>query len=179
MQNWRKSIVKARAGLWWPPKALWRVGVPLLVLVPLVLEGVGCHGGIKPVAWSELGAANKPKEENPPAPPSKPGKASKQSKEGLRVVARSTTQVARLSPNDIVRIMRRIGFDDQQILDLGTDLYNALRLSGGAEVYFGKRVEMIFAVQNGQIQIQSTTRGSFVYDLAKGGFVLGGAPSGR
>jgi hypothetical protein len=162
-----------------PLRVFWRVGASLLVLVALALETVGCHGAIQPVEWSELGAANRPTRENPPAAESKPRKASRQSKEELRIVARSTTQVASLSPNDIIRIMRRIGFDDQQILDLGTDLYNALRLSGGAEVYYGKRALMIFAVQNGQIQIQSDTRGSFVYDLAQGRFVLGATPSGR
>jgi hypothetical protein len=141
----------------------------LLVLVPLALEVVGCHGGVKPVEWSELGSESKPKQSKP----------SKQSKEGLRVVAKSNKEVARLSSDDVVRIMQRVGFSDDQILDLGTDLYNALLLSGGADVYYGKSLEMIFAVNAQQVQIQSRSRGSFLYDVAKGRFLIGSAPSDR
>jgi hypothetical protein len=141
----------------------------LLVLVPLALEVVGCHGGVKAVEWSELGSEK-----------SKPKKQSKPSdKEGLRIVARSTTEVARLSADDIIRIMQRIGFSDDQILELGTDLHNALRSAGGAEVYNGKTLEMIFAVHSQQVQIQSRSRGTFLYDIAKGRFLLGSAPSDR
>ena len=80
--------------------------------------------------------------------------------ERLRIVAKSNREVARLSPDDIVCIMQRVGFSDDQILDLGTDLHNALLLSGGAEVYYGKGLEMIFAVNNHQVQIQSRSRGN-------------------
>ena len=98
--------------------------------------------------------------------------------ERLRIVAKSNREVARLSPDDIVCIMQRVGFSDDQILDLGTDLYNALLLSGGADVYYGKGLEMIFAVNNRQVQIQSRSRGSFVYDIAKKRFALGASRSG-
>jgi len=139
----------------------------LLVLVPLALEVAGCHGGVKPVEWSELGSESKPK------------KQSKQNQQGLYIVARSGREVAKLRPDDIVRIMQRVGFSDDQILDLGTDLYNALLLSGAADVYYGKSHEMIFAVNNQQVQIQSRSRGSFLYDVANGRFVIGSSPSDR
>ncbi len=77
---------------------------------------------------------------------------------------------AKLSSDDIVRIMQRVGFSDQQILDLGTDLYNALRRSGAADVYYGKSQEMIFAVNNQQVQIQSRSRGTFVLRPGEGTF---------
>jgi hypothetical protein len=80
-------------------------------------------------------------------------------------VARSGREVVRLNPDDVVRIMQRVGFSDDQILDLGPDLYNALLLSGAAEVFYGKRTEMIFIVSNRQVQIQSHSRGTFVYDV--------------
>ncbi len=80
-------------------------------------------------------------------------------------MARSGREVVRLSPDDVVRIMQRVGFSDDQILDLGPDLYNALLLSGAAEVFYGKRTEMIFLVSNRQVQIQSHSRGTFVYDV--------------
>jgi len=137
----------------------------LLVLVPLALEVVGCNGGLKPVEWSELGSEGNPK------------KQSRQNKDGLRIEAKSNREVARLGPDDVVRVMQRVGFSDDQILDLGTDLHNALLLSGGAQVIYGKRLEMIFAVNNQQIHIQSRSRGTFVYDLSTKRFALGSAPS--
>jgi len=148
----------------------------LLILVPLALEVVGCHG-VQPVEWSEMGSESGPKRPSRQSRESRPSRESRNS-EGLRVVAKSNREVARLSPDEIVSIMQRIGFSDDQILDLGTDLHNALLLSGGAEVYYGKGLEMIFAVNNQQIQIQSRSRGTFVYDIAKRRFVLGSSSSG-
>lgn len=162
----------------------------LLILVPLTLGVVGCRGAVKPVEWSELGSGpnreqsrwesrsdSGPTRQSRQSRESRPSRESK-NREGLRIVAKSNREVARLSPDDIVRIMQRIGFSDDQILDLGTDLHNALLLSGGAEVYYGKGLEMIFAVNNHQVQIQSRSRGSFVYDVAKKRFSLGASPSG-
>lgn len=172
----RGSILRATAGV-------------LLILVPLTLGVGGCRGAFKPVEWSELGAdANRDEARQEPRSDSgsrrqsrddRPRRESRNSRnsEELRVVAKSNREVARLSPDDIVCIMQRVGFSDDQILDLGTDLYNALSLSGGAEVYYGKGMEMIFAINNHQVQIQSRSRGTFVYDIAKKRFVLGA--SGR
>jgi hypothetical protein len=137
----------------------------LLVLVPLALEVVGCNGGLKPVEWSELGSEGKAK------------KQSRQDKDGLHIVPVSNREVARLKPDDVVRIMQRVGFSDEQILELGTDLHNALLLSGGAQVVYGKHLEMILAVSNQQVHIQSRSRGTFVYDVVVGRFVLGSASS--
>lgn len=147
---------QAAAGRGRAVNALPRRGILGLALLLLALTGAGCHG------WGKS---------------KKPAEPIADSKEGLRIEARSATQVARLSPADTVRIMQRLGFSNQQIVELGTDLHNALLLSGAAEVYYGKTLEMIVAVVNGQIQIQCRTRGTFVYDLAKGRFVLGSAPS--
>jgi len=94
-------------------------------------------------------------------------------------VARSGREVVRLGPNDIIRIMQRVGFSDQQIVDLGTDLHDALLLSGGAEVFYGRNLEMILAVNNQQVQIRSRTRGAFVYDVQSGRFVLGPSDTDR
>jgi hypothetical protein len=148
--------------------SIWDAAAVLLILVPLALEAGGCQGGLKPVEWSELGSDNKPQKQSP-----------RSNAQGLRVMARSNREVAKLSPKDIVRVMQRVGFSDEQILELGTDLYNALLLSGGAEVYYGKRLEMMFAVNRQQVHIQSSSRGTFVYDIAAGQFVLGSASSGK
>ena len=174
MRNKRGSILRITAGRW-------------LVLVPLALGVVGCNGGLKPVEWSELGSQNKSKQPSEPSeaelrsqpsepsPRSQPRKPSRKDGDVLRIVAVSNREVARLSPEDIIRVMQRVGFSDDQILELGTDLHRALMLSGGAELFYGKRLEMLFAVNNQQIQIQSRTRGTFIYDIVMQRFVLGSA----
>lgn len=151
-----------------------------LVLVPLALEVVGCHGGVRPVEWSEVGSRSNRDEARPePRSESRPKTQSRQNQDGLQIVARSGREVVQLRPDDVVRIMQRVGFSDDQILELGTDLYNALLLSGAADVYYGKRLEMILAVNNQQIQIQSRSRGTFLYDVPKGRFVIGATPADR
>lgn len=160
MRNRCGSILKATTGA-------------LLVLVPLALEVAGC----RPVEWAELGSGSSREE------PRWEGRSERQpsrrnSAEGLRIVARSGREVVQLSPDDVIRIMQRIGFSDDQILELGPDLYNALLQSGAAEVFYGRRTEMILVVSNRQVRIQSHSRGTFVYDVLMQQFVLG-SPSGR
>jgi hypothetical protein len=155
-----------------------------LVLVPLTLGLVGCNGALKPVEWSELGSQDRPsqpretsqpRESGPPRAPNPPRRPSRKEGDVLRIVAVSSREVARLSPEDIIRIMQRVGFSNDQILELGADLHQALLLSGGAELFYGKRLEMLFAVNNKEIQIQSRTRGTFIYDIVMQRFVLGSA----
>ncbi len=160
-----------------------------LVLILLACGVAGCNGGLKPVEWSELGAQNKsgpasqtddpmsqPSPANPqPRPAPQPRKPSRKDKDVLRIVAVSNREVARLSPQDVIRVMQRVGFSNDQIVELGPDLHQALLLSGGAELFCGKRLEMLFAVNNQQIQIQSRTRGTFVYDVVMQRFILGSA----
>ena len=161
MRNRCGSILKATTGV-------------LLVLVPLALEVAGC----RPVEWAEVGSgSNRDEPRLESRSESKPSR--RQSTNGLRIVARSGREVVRLSPDDMVRIMQRVGFSDDQILELGTDLYNALLLSGAAEVIYGKRTEMLFVVSNRQVQIQSHSRGTFVYDVLMQQFVLGSPSSKR
>jgi hypothetical protein len=125
------------------------------------LEVVGCGGGLRPVDWAELGSEGNPKQR------------SRQHQDVLRIVPRSNREVARLSPEDVVCIMQRVGFSDDQVLELGTDLHHALLLSGGAQLVYGKQLEMVFAVNNYQVHILSGSRGTFIYDLSLHRFVLG------
>ena len=161
MPNRCGSILKATTGA-------------LIVLVPLALEVAGC----RPVEWAELGSGSSREEPRwEGRSESQPGRRT--STEGLRIVARSGREVVRLSPDDVIRIMQRVGFSDDQILDLGPDLYNALLQSGAAEVLYGRRTEMIFVVSNRQVRIQSHSRGTFVYDVLMQQFVLGSARGRR
>jgi hypothetical protein len=129
--------------------ALGRWGL-LLILAPLALEVGGCNGWFRPVDWSDLGPERK--QQSP-----------------FRVVPRKSPQVATLSPEDVVRIMQRVGFADEQILELGTDLHNALRFSGSAAVIYHKEALAIFAADGDYVRIRSRT-GSLDYQISSGQF---------
>jgi len=86
----------------------------------------------------------------------------------LKVIPLSNQHAAALSADDIVQLMRRTGFSDEQILDLGTDLRNGLALSGAAQLKIGDRVEAVFAVKGDYVYITTRLRGSFIYDPKRG-----------
>jgi len=90
----------------------------------------------------------------------------------LHVTPLSNQDVIALGADDIIRIMRRAGFSDEQILQLGTDVRNALLLSGAAQVRLKDKVEVIFAVHDDYVFITTRLRGSFIYDVKAGGFGL-------
>lgn len=138
-------------------------------MAALTLEVIGCQA--QPAQWSELGA----------------GRASQASQEqqqhqsrgrygSIQLVPQSNREVADLSPDDVVKIMRRIGFTDEQILELGTDLHDAIFTSGAVKVIDRQETEAIARVNGMQVYIGSRSRGNFVYDLGYGQFVT---PGGR
>jgi len=73
-----------------------------------------------------------------------------------------------LSADHIVIVMRRAGFSDQQILDLGTDLRNSLATSGAAQIQVSRKVEAIFAVRGRTLHVSSYHRGSFIFNSETG-----------
>ena len=82
-----------------------------------------------------------------------------------RVDPLPSQQVIALSSDDIVRVMRRAGFSDEQIIEFGTDVRNALASTGASQVRVGKKVEAIFAVDGDCLHGTSRLRGSFIYDM--------------
>lgn len=99
--------------------------------------------------------------------------------DGAKVVSLSNREVATLTSDDIVRIMWRAGFSDEQILEVGTDLRNSLASTGAAKIMVGKKadvflavgedrgkkVEAMFCVDGDYLHIASRRRGSFIYEL--------------
>jgi len=81
----------------------------------------------------------------------------------FEVVPISNRDVADLDSDDIVQIMRRAGFSDEQILALGTDLRNAILLMGAAQIR-KEKIEAIFAVRGDYIFITTRLRGNFIYN---------------
>ena len=84
-----------------------------------------------------------------------------------RVISLSNREIAALDADDIVRVMRRAGFSDDQVIDLGPDLRNMLASSGAAKIQVGNKVEAIFSVDGHYLYASSYRRGSFIYDLGK------------
>lgn len=135
-----------------PGRILGALTGVLLLLVALALEVVGCNEAIRPAQWPELRHGHEVKE--------------------LRVLPRSSKEMADLNPEDIVRICRKVGLSDEQILKLGTDLYNALRSSGAAVIAQGSETRAIFRVSGNHVFVRTPFKGSFVYDFARGQFGL-------
>ena len=83
------------------------------------------------------------------------------------MISLSNREIAALDADDIVRVMRRAGFSDDQVIDLGPDLRNMLASSGAAKIQVGNKVEAMFSVEGDSLYASSYRRGSFIYDLGK------------
>jgi hypothetical protein len=148
----------------------------LMLLVALTLAAVGC--GAKPAQWSELGSGggggqtqqSQPRQQQQPSP-------SNQQQDGvIRIVPLSNQEVADLSPDDVVTVMRWIGFTDKHIIQLGAQMHRALLQSGGARIVYQGETEAQIAINRGQVYVTSRSRGSFIHDLGVNPF---GAPTPR
>ncbi|MCY2924370.1 MAG: hypothetical protein NT031_02860 [Planctomycetota bacterium] len=89
----------------------------------------------------------------------------------MRVTSLPDRDVAALRADDIVLVMRRAGFSDQEVVELGADIRNTLATSGGAMVQIGARVEAMFSVDGKFLHVTTRTKGSFIYDLVKKAFL--------
>ncbi len=89
----------------------------------------------------------------------------------LRLTPLNNKSTVALSADDIVRMMRQVGFSDEQILELGGSMHDNLLHSGAAQLEIGNRVEAIFAVNDNFVYIAIRSRGSFIYDVKKGRIV--------
>jgi hypothetical protein len=92
----------------------------------------------------------------------------------FEVIPISNRDVADLDSDDIVNIMRRAGFSDEQILVLGPDLRNAILLMGAAQIR-REKIEAIFAVRGEYIFITTRLRGNFIYNPKSKQFGMGAA----
>lgn len=93
---------------------------------------------------------------------------------GIRIEPVSNTSMLELSPDDVVAVMRRAGFSDDQILEYGPAIRNNLAQSGAVQVRVGKKVEVIFAIKNESVYIVTRLRGNFIYSPDTGWIGSGG-----
>jgi len=87
---------------------------------------------------------------------------------GFEVIPLNHQEVLTLSSDDIVRVMRRAGFSDNQILEYGTDLHDALSRSGAAQIKIDKRLQAVFAINGDSVYISTRLRGNFIYNVKTG-----------
>jgi len=87
---------------------------------------------------------------------------------GFEVIPVSYQEVLTLSSDDIVRVMRRAGFSDNQILEYGTDLHDALSRSGAAQIKMSKKLQAVFAINGDSVYISTRLRGNFIYNVKTG-----------
>jgi len=87
---------------------------------------------------------------------------------GFEVVPVSNRYVLALSSDDIVQVMRRAGFSDDQILELGTDVHNGMLESGAVQVKVDDKVEVVFAANGDDVYIGTRLRGNFIYNVKTG-----------
>ena len=87
---------------------------------------------------------------------------------GFEVIPLNHQEVLTLSSDEIVRVMRRAGFSDNQILEYGTDLHDALSRSGAAQIKMSKKLQAVFAINGDSVYISTRLRGNFIYNVKTG-----------
>ena len=90
---------------------------------------------------------------------------------GIQIIPLSSNSVLALSTDDLIEVMRRAGFSDDQILEHGPDVYDGLAQSGAVQVRVGNRVEAVFAINRDRgdcVYISTRLRGNFIYNLQAG-----------
>ena len=87
---------------------------------------------------------------------------------GFEVIPVSNRYVLTLSADDIVQVMRRAGFSDDQIMELGTDVHQGLLESGAVQIKTDDKVEVVFAANGDDVYIGTRLRGNFIYNLKTG-----------
>lgn len=85
----------------------------------------------------------------------------------LAIIAMPNKDVAALTADDIVIVLREAGFSDEQIIEHGTEIRNAIGSTGAVKMLSEKKVQAIIAVRDSYLHVVSRQRGSFVYDLLK------------
>ena len=86
---------------------------------------------------------------------------------GLKVVPVPSHDVLELYPNEVVTIMQRVGFTDEQIKDYAWSVREALARSGAVRILVNSKAVAGFAIQGDEVLI-SSSRGNFIYNINTG-----------
>lgn len=72
-----------------------------------------------------------------------------------------------LSAEDVVEVMRRAWFSDEQIKEVGPKLRDALAFHGAARIRSDERTEALFLVDGDLVYVVVRGRGGFFYNVSK------------
>lgn len=87
---------------------------------------------------------------------------------GFEIFPLKNQNVLTLSSDNIVRVMRRAGFSDNQILQYGEDLHLALAQYGAAQIKIQRKLEAVFAINGDAVYISSRATGNSIYNVKTG-----------
>lgn len=87
---------------------------------------------------------------------------------GFEILPLNNQNVLTLNSDDIVRVMRRAGFNDNQILQHGENLHLALSQYGAAQIKIRKTIQAVFAINGDAVYISSRATGNFIYNTKTG-----------
>ena len=81
----------------------------------------------------------------------------------LVVISHNNDNLAVLCPEDVVAVMRRASFSDEQIEQLGPKVRDALAFHGACRIKSGDRTEALFLTQGNFIYVAVRGHGNFFY----------------
>ncbi|MHC4508971.1 MAG: hypothetical protein ACYTAO_08430 [Planctomycetota bacterium] len=90
---------------------------------------------------------------------------------GIQIIPLSNRNVLVLNADDVIQVMGRAGFSDQQILEYGPDVRDGLAQSGAVQVRINNKVEAVFAINRDRgdcVYISTRLRGNFIYNVDTG-----------
>ena len=90
---------------------------------------------------------------------------------GIQIIPLSSSNVLALGADDLIEVMRRAGFSDEQILEHGPDVHDGLAQSGAVQVRVNNKVEAVFAINRDRgdcVYISTRVRGNFIYNVDSG-----------
>jgi hypothetical protein len=87
---------------------------------------------------------------------------------GIVIEPLHNRSVLNIGADNVVDIMRAAGFSDEQIIEHGTAVRDALAQTGAVQIHVNRRVEAIFAVKDQDIYISTGLRGLFIYNINTG-----------
>lgn len=87
---------------------------------------------------------------------------------GIQVVPVPNQNVLSLNADEIVQILRQVGFTDQQIQKYGWSIREGLAKSGAVRILIDDVVEAGFAVRGDEVFISSRSRGYWIYNINTG-----------
>lgn len=87
---------------------------------------------------------------------------------GIKVVPVPSQDVLTLTPDEVVIILQRIGFSNEQIKKHAWPVRDGLARSGAVRILVDGTAEAGFAIKGDEIFISSRSRGQFIYNINTG-----------